>query len=129
MLHLSLHVGQGHVPRCLRRATLFAGIAIIVSAGCRKAVRTDDPQLKPVQELLEAHLPPGTSEENVKAFLSERGYVILPSQKPGTLVAVVPALHDQEASPATVRVIFYFDANGKLNTFETTRASGEALQL
>lgn len=116
---------QNGVPhRPLQSALLFAAILLLSSAGCRKTVRTADPQLEPVQELLDAQLPKGTSEKKVKAFLTERGCVVLPPQKPGTVVAVIPATQNREASDPIARVIFYFDANGKLNTFELARASG-----
>ena len=104
---------------------LLAGIALLWVADCRKSVRTDDPQLRPVQELLDAQLPPGTSEDKVKTFLEQQDYTVLPSQGPGTVVALLPATGNRENSPVAVHVIFYFDANGKLNTFALTRASGE----
>ena len=114
--------------RFLRRtqccAVFFAGVGLFVSiAGCRKTVRSDDPQLKPVQELLDAQLPPGTPEAKVKAFLEQNGFAVLPSQKPGTVVALIPVPDNRENSQAAARVTFYFDANGKLNTFALTRAS------
>jgi len=112
----------------LRRAALLAGLVVLETAGCRKTVRTGDPQLKPIQEMLDARLPPGTSAERVKAFLSGQGYVVFPSEKPGTVVAMISTGQNREGSPITVRVTFYFDANGKLNTFEMTRASREAGQ-
>ena len=114
--------------RSLRRAVLFAGLVLLQTAGCRKSVRVGDPQLKPIQEMLDAQLPPGTSQERVKAFLGGRGYVVFPSEKPGTVVAMISTGQNREGSPMTARVTFYFDANGKLNTFEMTRASREAGQ-
>jgi hypothetical protein len=112
----------------LRRAAVFAGFLLLETSGCRKIVRTNDPQLKPIQEMLDTQLPPGTSEERVKAFLSGQGYVVFPSEKRGTVVAIISTGRNREGSPMTARVTFYFDANGKLNTFEMTRASREAGQ-
>lgn len=120
------HNGVPHRP--LQKSLLLAAILLFGSAGCRKTVRTADPQLKPVQELLDAQLPTGTSEEKVKAFLAESGCVVLPPQKPGTVVAIIPATRNHEASNPIARAIFYFDANGKLNTFELARASGGPAQ-
>ena len=122
------HNKNSYLRRFPRSAALFAGIVLLGTVACRKSVRTDDPQLKPVQQLLDAQLPLGTSEDKVKAFLSQRGYAVLPSQKPGTVVAVIPSAGNPEASPLTAQVTFYFDANGKLNTFALVRASGEANQ-
>jgi len=117
------------VPSRLLRGCLFcAGILLLGCAGCRKTVRTEDPQLKPVQELLDAQLPPGTSEEKVRAFLAGRDYKLLPSQKPGTVVLLIPLGQNRKASAPAARVIFYFDANGKMNTFALARASGEPAQ-
>jgi hypothetical protein len=121
---LSIHNSMR--PRHL--ALLLTGIVLLGPAGCRKTVRTEDPQLKPLQEILDAQLPPGTSAEKVKVFLRERDCVALPSQKPGTLVVLIPIAQNREASAATARAIFYFDANGKLNTFELARASGDPAQ-
>jgi len=112
--------------RLLRGILLCTGILLLGSAGCRKTVRTEDPQLKPLQEMLDAQLPPGTSEEKVKAFLTEHGYFAVPSQKPGTLVVLIPIAQNREPSASAARVTFYFDAHGNLNTFELSRALSES---
>lgn len=103
-----------------QRGLVFLAIALLGAGGCQKRSRTNDLQLKPIQEMLDAQAPPGTSEEQVNAFLSSRGYAVLPVQKPGTLAAIIPAAGTQQV---TARVIFYFDANHKLNTFELQRAA------
>jgi len=122
---LALHNSKSYLRRSLRYAALLTGMVLLGTAGRHRSVRTNDPQLKPIQEMLDAQLPPGTSGDKVKAFLGKQGYAVLPAQKPGTVVAVIPVPGDHEASPATAQVTLYFDANGKLNTFALERALGE----
>jgi hypothetical protein len=122
MRNFSLHTDSPHSRCFLRLAFLLAFGAFLVVAGCRKTVRTEDPQLQPIQQLLDDQLPAAASEGTVKAFLVQRGYVVVPSQRPGTVVAQIP---DPDNREAPARVTFYFDANGKLNTFALARASGE----
>jgi hypothetical protein len=119
---------QSPLLRCTLCCTVFAGLMLFGVSGCRKSVRTRDSQLRPVQELLDVQLPPGTPEDKVKAFLEQRGCVVLPSQKPGTVVALIPTMDNRDNPPIAARVTFYFDANGKLNTFALARASGEDLK-
>jgi hypothetical protein len=100
-------------------------LAVVSFAGCQKTVRTDDPQLKPIQAMLEEQLPPRTPEEKVVTFLDNRGYPILPAQKQGTIVANIRGTDTQAIQPVIARVTFYFDANRKLNTFELQRLLNE----
>jgi hypothetical protein len=93
------------------------------SAGCKRQEpgETSDPQLKPIQEMLEQNLPIGTSDATVQTFLASRGYTIETPDKPGTMVATMRHIDTQTVQPVTARVTFYFDANGKLNTYEIRR--------
>jgi hypothetical protein len=100
---------------------LLLAMAVVSFAGCQKTVRTEDPQLKPIQAMLEQQLPPRTPEEKVVTFLDNRGYPILPAQKQGTIVANIRRTDSQAVQPVIARVTFYFDANRKLNTFELQR--------
>ena len=104
---------------------LLLALALAGLAGCGGARRTDDPQLKPIQSMLEAQLPPHTPEEKVVAFLGNRGYPILPAQKQGTIVANIRRTDTATVQPVIARVTFYFDANRKLNTFELQRPASE----
>jgi hypothetical protein len=107
--------------RTRRCAAVFAGLALLVFvAGCRKSVRTDDPRLKRIQQMLDAQVPPGTREEKVRQLLKSKGYLVFPTQRPGTIVAVIPR---EEVDAREARITFYFDANGKLNTFESQLTS------
>jgi hypothetical protein len=107
-----------------RRGThwiLLPALGLICAGGCGKAARTEDPQLKPIQAMLEEQLPLRTPEEKVVAFLDNHGYPILAAQKQGTIVANIRRTDMQAVQPVIARVTFYFDANRKLNTFELQR--------
>ena len=99
---------------------LFA-LAMAGLAGCGGAGQTEDPQLKPIQAMLEAQLPRRTPEEKVVLYLDNNGYSILASQKQGTIVAIIRRKDTAAVQPVSARVTFYFDANRKLNTFELQR--------
>lgn len=102
--------------------------AIFFSGGCKKSFQVDDPQLKPIQTMLETELPTGTPESAVSQFLSTRGYPTEPSNKPGTLVAVIRHIDTEKLQPVTARVTFYFDANGRLNTYDIVRTMNQPVQ-
>jgi len=91
-------------------------------------MQVDDPQLKPIQEMIQAQLPKGSTSERVTTFLSVRGYELQNPEKPGTLVAIIRHIDLQTVRPVTARVTFYFDANGRLNTVEMTRIPNQAIE-
>jgi hypothetical protein len=101
----------------------FAAIlSAVLLCGCgAKSNEVDDPQLKPLQEMLNAQVPPGTTEGAVNQFLTLRGYEMQAEHKPGTIVAIIRHIDTEKLQPVTARVTFYFDANGKLNTTEIVR--------
>ena len=108
-----------------KRIGLCTALVMAGLAGCGGAGGADDPQLKPIQAMLEQQLPPRTPEEKVVTFLDNHGYPILPTQKQGTIVANIRRTDTATVQPVIARVTFYFDANRKLNTFELQRpASG-----
>jgi hypothetical protein len=104
---------------------LLVAVAVLSFAGCQKSGRTEDPQLKPIQAMLEQQLPPRTPEEKVVTFLDNHGYSILAAQKQGTIVADIRRTDTRAVQPVIARVTFYFDANRKLNTFELQRPANE----
>ena len=112
--------------QCASRALVLIA-ALILAAGCQKMPRTNDPQLKPIQEMLDAQLPVGTPEANVLTYLNNRGYPVLPTGKQGTVVTSIRHIDAQTVTPVTARVTFYFDATGKLNTYELQRTFNEPL--
>ena len=91
-------------------------------------MQVDDPQLKPIQEMIETQLPKGSTTERVTIFLSVRGYELQPSEKSGTLVVIIRHIDLQTVRPVTARVTFVFDSNGKLNTVEMTRIPNQAIE-
>ena len=101
--------------------------AILWAAGCQKIERTNDPQLKPIQAMLDAQVPQGTPEANVLAFLNNRGFPVLPDGKQGTIVTTIRHIDTETVTPVTARVTFYFDANRKLNTYELQRTFNERI--
>jgi hypothetical protein len=104
----------------LRGSFLFTTAVLLLLTGCKQQ-KVDDPQLKPIQDLLDANTPAGTTEGTVSKFLAMRGYETETSNKPGTIVAIIRHIDTEKMQPVTARVTFFFDANGKLNTFEIVR--------
>jgi hypothetical protein len=112
--------GSYSVARLLCLA-LVLGAVLLCGCGA-KSNEVDDPQLKPIQEMLDAQVPPGTTEGAVTQFLTLRGYEMQAEHKPGTIVALIRHIDTEKLQPVTARVTFYFSANGKLNTTEIVRA-------
>jgi hypothetical protein len=113
---------DGFARGILRAPTFLILCAILlVCVSCQKVRRTNDPQLKPIQDMLDAQVPVGTPEANVLTFLNNRGYRVLPAEKQGTIVTTIRHIDTQTVTPVTARVTFYFDANHKLNTYELQR--------
>lgn len=106
---------------------LLAAAFLLLLAGCSQERKVDDPQLKAIQDLLEANTPVGTPEATVSHFLAMRGYETEPSDKPGTMVAIIRHIDTEKLQPVTARVTFYFDANGRLNTYEIARTMNRAV--
>lgn len=129
----TLRIERSYVPPCLFRAHLLlrsavvAGAAILILTGCHKAIKTDDPQLKPIQQMLDEQLPLGTTEASVNAFLSARGYPSEPGEKQNTIVATIRHIDTLRVQPVTARVTFHFDVNGKLEDYELQRVKNEPI--
>lgn len=107
---------------------LFCSLLLLMASlatGCQKGYHVDDPQLKPIQEMIETQLPLGSTADRVTNFLSVRGYEMQAPEKPGTLVAIIRHIDLETVRPVTARVTFYFDANGKLNAVEMTRTMNQ----
>jgi hypothetical protein len=106
---------------------LAAAAAILMPVGCQKAAKTDDPQLKPIQQMLDEQLPLGTTDAAVNAFLAARDYPSEPGAKQGTIVAKIRHIDTERLQPVTARVTFYFDENGKLKDYELQRTMNEPI--
>jgi|SRR5271157_1738934 len=110
------------LPFCSLLLTLLA-------AGCQKSfMQVDDPQLKPIQEMIQTQLPKGSTTGRVTTFLSVRGYELQAPEKPGTVVAIIRHIDTQTVRPVTARVTFHFDANGKLDAVEMTRTANRPIE-
>jgi hypothetical protein len=107
---------------------LITASLLLFFAGCQKTLRVSDPQLRPIQDMLDAQVPPGTPEERVLAFIAARGYPTEPSDKQGTIVVIIRHIDTERLQPVTARVTFFFDANNKLNTFEIHRTMNQPIQ-
>ncbi len=77
--------------------------------------------MKPIEAMLKTDLPTGSTVARVTSYLETRGYTTEAGSRPGTLVAVIRHIDSERLVPVTARVTFFFDANGKLNTFEMQR--------
>jgi hypothetical protein len=110
-----------------RRVLMLCCVLLLALTGCQKMLRVSDPQLQPIQDMLDAQVPPGSSQERVSSFLAARGYPIEPSEKTGTIVAIIRHIDTQRMQPVTARVTFYFDATNKLNTVEIKRTMNEPI--
>ena len=119
--------GPASFPVRALTVLLTVGVLFFL-AGCKRAFQVDDPQLKPIQNMLETELPVGTPESAVSQFLSMRGYPTEPSDKPGTLIAIIRHIDTEKLQPVTARVTFYFDANGKLNTYDIVRTMNQPVR-
>lgn len=110
-------------------ALAFAAVMLLfVASGCKKHSHSSDPRLHKIEQALDAKLPPGTPRARVEHFLSSRGYRIENSPDSNSVVAVVRHIDTETLRPATVRVIFHFDANDRLITYELESPSDIPLQ-
>lgn len=101
--------------------SVFSFLLILFLAACSTTPRVTDPQLKPLEEMLEKELPVGSTQQQVVMFLNSRAYPVEHTAKEGTIVAIIRHIDTQKLQPVTARVIFYFDATNHLNTFEMQR--------
>jgi hypothetical protein len=93
---------------CAMALCLFAG-------ACKNAnSHTSDPQLKGIDALLAAQLPPGTTSARVVNFVHTRGYEQRTSVQPHTLVVIVNHINPETVQPEAARVTFRLDADDKL---------------
>ncbi|HTQ97882.1 MAG TPA: hypothetical protein VMH89_13815 [Candidatus Acidoferrum sp.] len=111
-----------------RRAVLkpasFLALATLLFLlfGCKQGRPVvDDPQLKPIQAMLDEKLPIGTTSGAVTEFMSSRGYPLEASDQSDTLIATIRHIDTEKMQPVTARVTFHFDSNGKLTTYEIAR--------
>ena len=115
---------RGPLPFC----SLLLLLALL-TASCQKPfMQVDDPQLQPIQKMIETQLPKGSTADRVTNFLSVRGYQLQAPEKPGTVVAIIRHIDTQTVRPVTARVTFHFDANGKLNAVDMIRTANQPIE-
>lgn len=125
---MALLLGTARGTISLRVAGVALALAsLFLWSGCKRMLQIDDPQLKPIREMLDTHVPTGTPESLVNQFLSTRGYPLDLDHKPGTLVAIIRHIDTEKLRPVTARVTFYFDANGKLTDTEIVRTVNQPI--
>jgi hypothetical protein len=97
-------------------------LLLAVAVGCSTHTHTYDPKLRKIDELLDAQLPKGTSRSRVGFFLTTRGYKLEGSPDVHTVIAIVRHIDTETLQPSTARVIFHFDANDRLISYDLQRA-------
>jgi hypothetical protein len=105
----------------VRFISLLTALSAVLAAGCGKSLKASDPQLQPIQEMLDASLPPGTPSSVVNQFVSTRGYTVEPSGKADAMIVVIRHIDKQKLQPVTARVTFHFDSNDKLVSTDILR--------
>jgi hypothetical protein len=113
---------------CIAQGCLLGALmSCLLIVACGKNNEVDDPQLKPIQEMLNTNLPVGSSEGLVTNFLATRGYHPEREHKPGTIVTVIRHIDTERLQPVTARVTFYFNAQDKLDTTEIVRTLNQPI--
>ena len=104
---------------------VLPGLLIVLALageGCKGNMHSSDPRVRPIERLLDEHLPVGTPLERVTFFLSTRGYEPEPSTAPRTLVAIIHHVDTETLQPATARVTFHFDASDHMTSYDLAPA-------
>ncbi len=121
------------LPRGARYQTNLGLISLFLFGalvcGCKQSALpvVDDPQLKPIQAMLQERLPLGCTEGTVTEFLSSRAYSMEPSDQADTIIAKIRHIDTEKMQPVTARVTFHFDANGKLTRYEIVRTLNDPI--
>jgi hypothetical protein len=103
---------------------MTAGLLFL--AGCGGTTKVSDPELRQIQDMLDAQLPPGTPRTLVNQFVTTRGYPIEPSGRTDAMVVIIRHIDQQKLKPVTARVTFHFDANDKLLSTYIVRALNQS---
>jgi len=112
----------GRSRRLAARMPACFFLLLAIAAGCSSHTHTYDPKLRKIDELLDARLPKGTSRSRVGFFLTTRGYKLEDSPDVHTVIAIVRHIDTETLQPSTARVIFHFDANDRLISYDLQRA-------
>ena len=112
----------GRSRRLAARMPACFFLLLAIAAGCSSHTHTYDPKLRKIDELLDARLPKGTSRSRVGFFLTTRGYKVEGSPDVRTVIAVMRHIDTETLQPSTARVIFHFDANDRLISYDLQHA-------
>ncbi len=121
------------LPRRTRNQSKLGLISLFLFGallcGCKQSALpvVDDPQLKPIQAMLQEHLPLGSTQGSVSEFLSSHAYPMEPSDQADTIIARIRHIDTERMQPVTARVTFHFDANGKLTRYEIVRTLNDPI--
>lgn len=121
MITACMH-STGRSRRLAARMPACLFLLLAVAAGCSSHTHTYDPKLRKIDELLDAHLPKGTSRDRVGFFLTTRGYKVEGSPDIHTVIAIVQHIDTETLQPSTARVIFHFDAGDRMISYDLQRA-------
>lgn len=118
-------------PSPLRVFPLLLAAVVLSFAGCKEslknAFKVEDPQLKPIETMVQQNVPLGSTQGAVLEFLSARGYPTDNPTEPNTIVGIIRHIDTEKMQPVTARVTFYFDANGKLKSIDVVRTMNEPI--
>ena len=107
-------------------ALALAAICALLAA-CGDLTKVDDHELKPIQEMVDAQLPPGTPLSLVFQFAAARGYPMESAGRANALVVIIRHIDPQKLKPVTARVTFQFDKNDKLIKTDFVRTMNEPI--
>lgn len=109
----------------VRMFPLLLALLSLCFAGCKdslkNAFKVEDPQLKPIETMVQQNVPLGSTQGAVLEFLSARGYPIDNPTEPDTIVGIIRHIDTEKLQPVTARVTFYFDTNGRLKSVDVVR--------
>jgi hypothetical protein len=110
---------------------LLLAVFLLGFSGCkdslRNALKVEDPQLKPIETMVQQNVPLGSTQGAVLEFLSARGYPTDNPTEPDTVVGIIRHIDTEKMQPVTARVTFYFDKNGKLKSIDVVRTMNEPI--
>lgn len=108
------------------RALLSVALCLFFFAisGCQSSTRhTLNPQLRQIDELINAEIPAGSTRAQVNLFLSSRGYELQPSNDHNAVIAIVSHIDTETLEPSAARVTFHFNPDGTLLSYEMQSAT------
>lgn len=111
----------------VRVSVLVMAALCALLSGCGDMMKVDDPQLKQIEDMLNAQLPPGTPSSLVFQFVTARGYPIEPAGRSDALMVIIRHIDPEKLKPVTARVTFHFDKNDKLIKTDVVRTMNEPI--